>query len=547
MDEDKENALNPSDANSQPAGGSPLKFEFLTLDKLRDADSDLMNIKVSIRTITENTFSINPIPVERAFKLRQSLYDYDERLLDASLPPTTPIFFACNATDEMRTIYVGIQKTLAVCRLFNTECTGALDAEGRESIYDQLDRFAAIGEKQCSTRMQIEILRPRTHKKEEEMIETVDAISTLTVEYPSNEYDIASMPPSTMHATLAFYPGWCDSRVEYDGMTRDLQLMMTMASALHTNTPFDWAHVGEAKKTDCEIQAEVRALISDTNKQVITDESKRYIDFTERLWDILRECRSNELLVKCLQIIFSALRSNSISTILHDDNYSNLASLIRDSCRGRPLHVPRLEGLTPIELLLEIAVERFRRDTITEFVKRSFVASEGDIREMLKNSVERVRNSEWAQGALSQAVEDTRALIPIHLGLQTVAHLERRVELARGNSLAKTTKDVISRYTTKEITNFHDVHYEMRVPLIQIKPEVMSSLKPSFFSTEIVYSCKGAERARAHLFLARTPPLRILEGVLANIEDQEDRYVATVTKCSTYPAKKRVKAGRSDA
>ncbi|GMS79802.1 hypothetical protein PENTCL1PPCAC_1977, partial [Pristionchus entomophagus] len=550
VDEDKENMMDTT-ASTVQVGGSPLKFEFLNLDKLKAGDSDLLNFKVSIRTITENSFPINPIHVDRAFRIRSSLYNSECPLFDSSIPSNSPVFFACDAADEMRTVYLGIQKTATLCRLFNTECTGGLNEEGREAILDILDRFSSIGEKQCKTRMQIEILRPRLHKKEDEMDITVDAISTLSLDYPTNEYDIASSPPSTTHATLTFYPGWCDPRIDYDAMTRDLQSMMVMAKSLESTdgNPFDWTFAGESKKSDSDIQSEVRALIADTNKQVVTDESKRYIDFTERLWEILRECRSNELLVKCLQIIFSALRSKSISTILHEDNDSNLASLIRDSCKGRPLHIPRLEGLAHIQLLLEIAVERFRRDTITEFVKRSFVASEGDIRDMLKSSVERVRGE---HGGMSQAVEDTRALIPLHLGLQTISHLEGTLNLAHRSTLAKTTKDVITRYMSKEIKNFHDVHFELRVPLIQVKPEVIPGMKPSSFSTEIVYKfkkqkkCQGEERARAHIFLARTPPLRGLEGVLANIDDVSDRYVATVTKCSTYEVKKDT-VGRSEA
>ncbi|KAF8381863.1 zwl-1, partial [Pristionchus pacificus] len=550
VDEDKENTIHTADTTLQAGGGSPLKFNFLTLDKLKEGDADLFNFKVSIRTITENTFPVNPIPVDRAFAIRQRLHNSDLPFFDADdkILPSSPIFFVCNASDEKRTVYVGIQRSASTCRLFNTECTGGLDVAGRDAILNNFDRFSLIGDKKCSTRMQIEILRPRLHKKEDEVDNTVDAISTLSVDYSTNEYDIAQMPSSTAYATLNFSPGWCDPRVDYDLKTRDLQLMMVMARALHSDIPFDWTHAGERKKKDSEIQSEVRALIANTNQQVTTDESKRYIDFTERLWEILRECRSNELLVKCLQIIYSAVRSKSINTILHDDNYSSLATLIRDSCKGKEVRPPRLEGLQPIDTLLEIAVEKFRRDLVTEFVKRSFVASEGDIRDMLMRSLERVKATK------DKVVDDTRALIPLHLGLQTISHLEGTLILTHRNTLAKYTKDVITRYMSKEITNFHDVNFELRIPLIQVKPEIIPGMKPASFSTEVIYKCKdgnqkGNERARAHLFLARTPPLRGLEGVLANIDDPSNRYVATVTKCTTLTMKKKIvkKDGRSEA
>lgn len=52
-------------------------------------------------------------------------------------------------------------------------------------------------------------------------------------------------------------------------------------------------------------------------------------------------------------------------------------------------------------------------------------------------------------------------------------------------------------------------------------------MKPASFSTEVVYKCKdgnqkGNERARAHLFLARTPPLRGLEGTIEKLYKQSN-------------------------
>ena len=43
---------------------------------------------------------------------------------------------------------------------------------------------------------------------------------------------------------------------------------------------------------------------------------KRFFDFTEQLFDILRFCTTHEILVEALKIVFNALRAAKINTLV---------------------------------------------------------------------------------------------------------------------------------------------------------------------------------------------------------------------------------------
>lgn len=57
---------------------------------------------------------------------------------------------------------------------------------------------------------------------------------------------------------------------------------------------------------------------------------------------------------------FGRCRQSDLLLQLHEDNKSSIARLIRDA-QSKDLMLPRLEALTPIQILLEVGYERFRR------------------------------------------------------------------------------------------------------------------------------------------------------------------------------------------
>lgn len=83
------------------------------------------------------------------------------------------------------------------------------------------------------------------------------------------------------------------------------------------------------------------------------------IDLTDQLWDYLKYAASYSVLKQALTYIFQvAIRSNIVNI---PTNNNRIAELIRDLTQQR-LAIPNLTGTEPLELLLEIGIEKLMKD-----------------------------------------------------------------------------------------------------------------------------------------------------------------------------------------
>lgn len=92
-------------------------------------------------------------------------------------------------------------------------------------------------------------------------------------------------------------------------------------------------------------------------------------DITDQLWDLLKFTRSYSDLKKAFTFVFQiSSRSNIVNV---PTNNNRLSELIRELCQQR-LAIPHLVGTEPLELLLEIGMEKIMKDF-------EFILSEGKI------------------------------------------------------------------------------------------------------------------------------------------------------------------------
>ncbi|XP_058443044.1 protein zwilch [Malaya genurostris] len=82
-------------------------------------------------------------------------------------------------------------------------------------------------------------------------------------------------------------------------------------------------------------------------------------DVTDRLWSVLKYCSGYEDLKDVLTYIFKASSKSNLANIPSNNN--RLAQLIKSIAQGR-LAIPMLSGAEPLELLLEIGLEKIFND-----------------------------------------------------------------------------------------------------------------------------------------------------------------------------------------
>ncbi|PIO60564.1 hypothetical protein TELCIR_17940 [Teladorsagia circumcincta] len=157
--------------------------------------------------------------------------------------------------------------------------------------------------------------------------------------------------------------------------------------------------------------------------------------------------------------------------------------------------LPRLEALTPIQILLEIGYERFRRDMVQAYVTAGFVTNDTDIdlKPQLDASLE----------------ERTRALLPLHLALQTMLEMKRYLALP-DHTLNALTRSVIAKYCASPITDITKVFYEKAVSLIHVQQGLLERA-PDLWTYETTYTHGSSVVAQTFVHLTRDPRLQFLE------------------------------------
>ncbi|KHJ76148.1 hypothetical protein OESDEN_24233, partial [Oesophagostomum dentatum] len=179
--------------------------------------------------------------------------------------------------------------------------------------------------------------------------------------------------------------------------------------------------------------------------------------------------------------------------------------------------LPRLEKLTSIQILLEIGVERFRRDMAQAYISAGFMTSDSDL------------DFKPQPNALPE--ERARALLPLHLALQTMLEMKGHLALPP-HILTTMTRSVVSKYCSQPISDITKVFYETAVPLIHVQPGLLQKL-PDLWSNETVYSHGNTTVASTLVHFTRDPKLRHLEGRTVII-DQEGEENEELDKRSAF-------------
>ncbi|KAK6755325.1 hypothetical protein RB195_013976 [Necator americanus] len=495
-------AMNEEQENSN----GPLIFDFLSLSKLEErCNADSGRFRGHQVIIPATAFDCNPLGAAAAFSLRnrlmsRSLPSLDKRFLNM------PIWIAANAEDNLGSIFLGFHFLKGKLSTFHTRCLGLFGKECEAALHALLLRFDSALEGRSKAMALYKILGKNVSSAWSPG--GLPSNITLTFKWEISAGDYLSNPSPSATAVFHISPGWKDKRIALLENTEELEYLLIMACVLDSGATMIWPSSSES--THNAVLEAVRLLVIQyrvqSNEPEHTAHKMRHVDFTELLWDILKKCGSFETLVAALNIVFDALKQCRINAILHEDNKSTIARLIRDA-QSRNLMLPRLETLTSIQILLEIGVERFRRDMIQAYIAAGFMTNESDLD--LKPQLDAVPE------------ERARALLPLHLALQTMLEIKRHLTLP-AHMLTAMTRSVISKYCSSPITDVTKVFYETAVPLIHVQPDLLQKL-PDLWTNETVYSHGNFVVASTLTHFTRDPQLRFLEGkVKYSEEDTEE-------------------------
>ena len=89
--------------------------------------------------------------------------------------------------------------------------------------------------------------------------------------------------------------------------------------------------------------------------------SRQDLDITDMLWKILSQCESFAELTDALNFLFQTIIAEDIRPFVYSGNHSSMAGLLRQCLASGTM--PDLSGARPLTLLLEMGIEKLRRDS----------------------------------------------------------------------------------------------------------------------------------------------------------------------------------------
>ncbi|NWT52112.1 ZWILC protein, partial [Erythrocercus mccallii] len=94
------------------------------------------------------------------------------------------------------------------------------------------------------------------------------------------------------------------------------------------------------------------------------------LDFTEQLWCKMKSVSSYQELIDCFTLVIKSLERGEIQPWIHQGSSSFLSQLIQQSYHGKMEDVS-LSDITPIHMLLEIGLEKMKKDYVSFFIGKS--------------------------------------------------------------------------------------------------------------------------------------------------------------------------------
>uniref|UniRef100_A0A8C4E3H7 Protein zwilch n=1 Tax=Dicentrarchus labrax TaxID=13489 RepID=A0A8C4E3H7_DICLA len=300
-------------------------------------------------------------------------------------PVLHPLWVRCDMSDPSGTTWFGAETVcmgnkVSGVKLYSVTCKGStVDKKSLVTLGDlkqeHKKRHHPSSVSECSARFNLfgSTVVENT---------TIESQSSVTVDFKwSHVESILETPPLSSTATLNIKVASGDMRSPMFEMYRELEFLQTLADGLRTGET-EWmeplestsavtltkALLEELQSTAKTLQ-EQAAKPSETETQIFNSLMERGdLDFVEQLWVRMRKSvTSYQDIGDCLKLVTEALRYGDIKPWIHRDSSSSLSKLILQSYHQQIDHVS-LTGVTPVHMLLEMGVDKMRKDYINYLI-----------------------------------------------------------------------------------------------------------------------------------------------------------------------------------
>ncbi|XP_050990919.1 protein zwilch homolog isoform X2 [Labeo rohita] len=455
-----------------------------------------------------------------------------------------PLWVRCDKSDPCATAWLGVEavysgnKTSGV-KLYTVSCKGPT---ADETSFTTLDELKQEHEKRhhastVATKGYAQYNLFCSLKEESMMFESQSSvIASLTW---NNVEKVLECPPLSSKASLNIKVAVGDIRSPLYQTHREMEFLLALAEGLRTGET-EWL---EPVETQSAVDL-TRSLIEELEnvaqgvpghatkasekQKAKTDGTAAFtsmviergdLDFTEQLWEKMRKSvTSYQDITECLKIVVKAVKLGKIKPWIHKDSNSTLSKMIVQSYQQQIDAIP-LTGLTPANMLLELGLDKIRKDFINYLVGKelttlNYLSYYLDTEVDLQEQVIRVRK--------------------LHHLLEILGTCSTFLSLPH-DRLFLFTQSCLQYYKSSDYNEDH-------VFQLQIKPALISYFyekeQPFSWAME-VSSGQGSKEVKTALYLSDKPlvdhicfDLDIPLDVSVNGESEKMSYYRTMVSCS---------------
>uniref|UniRef100_A0A2K6MUB2 Protein zwilch n=1 Tax=Rhinopithecus bieti TaxID=61621 RepID=A0A2K6MUB2_RHIBE len=338
--------------------------------------------------------------------------------LKINLPVTAlpPLWVRCDSSDPEGTCWLGAElittnDSITGIVLYVVSCKAdknySVNLENLKNLHKKRHHLSTVTSRGFA---QYELF------KSSALDDTITASQTaITLDISWSPVDeILQIPPLSSAATLNIKVESGEPRGPLNHLYRELKFLLVLADGLRTGVT-EWLEPLEAKsavelvqeflndlnkldgfgastKKDTEVETVKHdtAAVDRSVKRLFKARSD--LDFAEQLWcKMSSSVISYQDLVKCFALIIQSLQRGDIQPWLHSGSNSLLSKLIHQSYHGT-MDTVSLSGTTPVQMLLEIGLDKLKKDYISFFIGQElaslnhleyFIAPSVDIQEQV--------------------------------------------------------------------------------------------------------------------------------------------------------------------
>ncbi|XP_025245876.1 protein zwilch homolog isoform X3 [Theropithecus gelada] len=338
--------------------------------------------------------------------------------LKINLPVTAlpPLWVRCDSSDPEDTCWLGAElittnNSITGIVLYVVSCKAdknySVNLENLKNLHKKRHHLSTVTSRGFA---QYELF------KSSALDDTITASQTaITLDISWSPVDeILQIPPLSSAATLNIKVESGEPRGPLNHLYRELKFLLVLADGLRTGVT-EWLEPLEAKSAVELVQEFLNDLnkldgFGDSTKKDTEVETVKHdtaavdrsvkrlfkarsdLDFAEQLWcKMSSSVISYQDLVKCFTLIIQSLQRGDIQPWLHSGSNSLLSKLIHQSYHGT-MDTVSLSGTTPVQMLLEIGLDKLKKDYISFFIGQElaslnhleyFIAPSVDIQEQV--------------------------------------------------------------------------------------------------------------------------------------------------------------------